>query len=297
MSKNDKKDSNIKGKIATGAVTVAVASVIALVESFSNVNTEDEMQKQLTATVNIQDEPIKLEDTKDYKVIKVKSGGCKIINHMYNKLNIKYYIVKEFPFPYSKDSDIKNLYTLIDINKNETVLYRNKDGQVIDEDSGLQCIELGSLTDYLVKYDYIKEEYKPSELQENIIEKLEKENSKKEKIDFYDTTEYDILKIENEETGKSSYHLVLEWPNPVMENNDVYYHSVYEDIEKGKDILEVDEFGVVTDDYKQYSYCVLGSLADYLVTYNAVKPEYDTQEFTKILNKIRHKDKPAEKIK
>lgn len=82
-----------------------------------------------------------------------------------------------------------------------------------------------------------------------------------------------------------------------MENNDVYYHSVYEDIEKGKDILEVDEFRVVTDDYKQYSYYVLGSLADYLVTYNAVKPEYDTQEFTKILDKIRQKDKPAEKIK
>lgn len=299
MSENmfeKKKESNIKGKIAVAAVTAGVATALVVAGAFSKKETESKNQDTLRVTMNMQDDLIKLEDTKDYKVIKVKSGDYKRINNMWNNSEVKYYIVKELLFPYSKDSDIKNLYALVDIITNETVLYRNKDKEVIDEDFELECIELGSLTDYLVQYNYIKEDYRTSEFQ-TIIEKLERENQKREKIDFYDTTQYDILELENKETEKFSYHIVRKWPNPIGMNNDVYYHSVYEDVEKGKIILEVDELEQVVDEYKEYSYVVLGSLTDYLVTYNAVKPEYDTKEFKGILDRVAQENKPAERVK
>lgn len=297
MSIKKMEENNIKGKLATGAVIAGVTATLALAGVFSNKDTESKTQNKVTVTMNTQDEPIKLEDTKDYKVIKVKDGDYKRINNMWNNSEIKYYIVKEFLFPYSKESKIKNLYALVDITTNKPVLYRNNEGKVIDENFDLKCIELGTLTDYLVKYDYIKEEYKTNELQVNIIEQLEKENHKKEKIDFYDTTQYDILELENKKTEKYSYHIVKKWPNPRGRNNDVYDYSIYQDVENGEYILEVDEFGEVTDEYKKYSYNVLGSLTDYLVTYNSVKPEYDVNEFKNILNKVKQKYNPAEKVK
>ncbi|MCI8347357.1 MAG: hypothetical protein HFJ12_05390 [Bacilli bacterium] len=298
-----KKESNIKGKIVTGATTAGVITILAVASFFSNKDTEKKNENVTTETMNIEDDTISLKDTKNYKVMKVKSGDYKRINNMWNNSKIKYCIVKEVLFPSyntdntEKNTNIKNLYALVDIHKNETILYRNKEGKVIDEDYDLECIELGSLADYLVKYDYIKEKYNVSELQSNIIERLEKENLKNEKIDFYDTTQYDILELQNEETSECSYHIVKKWPNHIGMNNEVYFNSIYEDVSNGKDILEVDEFGDVIDKYKEYSYNVLGSLTDYLVTYNAVKPEYDTEEFKNILDRVVQENKPVEKIK
>lgn len=268
----------------------------------NEVAVEDTLQK-----MNIPEE-ISLKDTEDYKVIKVQSSGQERSGDTWIREYTKYYIVKEFYFPYAKKLDVTNLYALVDIESNETVLYRDENGKMIDENYELECVELGDLTSYLIKFDCIKEKYKTNELGKIITEKLEQDNQNHDKFDFSDTTSYKILELENKKNNTFSYHIAREWPNPssichkVSSNPDYYatdilYNSIYEDIMKNKCILEVDEEDEVVEEYKDYSYHILGSLADFLVEYNIIQPEYTKEEFQTVIDRIEKKYKPVQKTK
>lgn len=209
---------NKKGILTTGLVTAGVISSLVATSIFSKENTqqnninaqvqinqEDELleheqvldhhtllkTKRIILPLENQPDFISLSDTREYKVIKVTEE----IEDFKNSFT-KYYIVKEFYFPYAEELAVKNLYTLVDIMKNETILYRDEDYEVITPDNKplISYVELGSLTDYLVEYGNIKENYKKEEFQ-TILEKLDNENQNK--ISFDDTLHLNILELEN----------------------------------------------------------------------------------------------------
>lgn len=158
----DGKDPNKKGKITTAAVCIGVSGALALGFCATKNKKENHINTQIEQEIN--NEKISFEDTENYELV--------YITNSVNNETEPYIIEKESSFGIYR-------YTINDIYTGNTLVVVNRDYTNVDTNSILSIEFKGTLDEYLIAYNNLKQEYNKDEFK-TILDK-ERESIKNNK--------------------------------------------------------------------------------------------------------------------
>lgn len=141
------KDPNKKGKIATAAVCIGVSGALALCIGLSK-NKDNYSTPKSEIEQETNNGKISFEDTENYELV--------YITNSVNNETEPYIIEKESSFGIYR-------YTINDIYTGNTLLVVNRDYTNVDTNSILSIEFKGTLDEYLIAYNNLKQEYNKDE--------------------------------------------------------------------------------------------------------------------------------------
>lgn len=165
--KNKNSDnSNKKGKITTAAVCLGVAGALAIGYGAAKNTSNNEIKFGTEKEIN--NENISFEDTKNYELVYISNS----VNN-----ETEPYIIEKVHTIFSNHYEINDIFT------GNTLLELDPKYNNLDEDSILSIEFKGSLNEYLIAYNNLKQEYNKDEFKTILDEERESiKNSKNKEL-------------------------------------------------------------------------------------------------------------------